>query len=415
MAKKRKKKNNQMVRKPLNKKNGLKVFEKKMYEFLRTKFPNEKEIRFSSMEMNIMFVFRIVVPNPVKTEGQNVSSSEMNRIGHLIQKRLREPILLHDGVWYSTIELGLLYCYFCVMNDKRITPQRRMELWQYIGNANEISLTAATIAEHYADAFRKTITAISSVRNKIYSLNIRETYYDPKNPVLEFGHRICVGYARSKKIEIKGKVRMVYRFILPRIHESPWYGQMGASDLKEVYHGSKEWLDIYIQAHALERLKERLDLLDEEALNYAIYESFLNLEFLILSDGYVLITVELFKCKVGYWVANIINDDFVIRTFLFVTHAKTPEGDKLKEICGLERKDVPYWKIDRLSTFMNVDAEQYPKLSAMFEEAGCGDLFKLHNEEFSVEAMQTANLDGLREYVLKGRMEVEEPVEEFEY
>ncbi|RKD96805.1 hypothetical protein [Marinifilum flexuosum] len=411
MAKKRKKKNNQMVRKPLNKKNGLKVFEKKMYEFLRTKFPNESELRFSPMELKIMFIYRIEVPNPVKTEGQNVSSSEMNQIGHLIHKRLREPILLHDGVWYSTIELGLLYCYFWGMNDPKITPQRRMELWQYIGSANNISLSPGQIAEYYVAAFRKTITAISNVRNKIYSLSLRETYCDPKNPALAFGQRICVGYARSKKINIHGKSRLVYRFILPRINDLPWYGYIIAKDVEEIYSGGKEYLDIYIQSHALERMKERLDLLDEEALNYVIYESFLNLQFMVLSGGYVLITIKLFKCKVGYLVANIIDDDFVIRTFLFVTHATTPEGDKLKEICGLGKNDVPYWKIDRLSTFMNVDAEQYPKLSAMFEEAGCGDLFKLHNEEFSVEAMQTANLDGLREYVLKGRMEVEEPVE----
>ncbi len=410
MARKKKRKNEQVVRKPLNKKKGIKVFEKKMYEFLADKFSHKYELRFTQKEMKSMCIYRIVVPNPVKTEGQIVSSSEMNRIGHLIHKRLREPMLLHDGIWYNTIELGLLFCYFQIIHDNSLTPQRRVELWQYIGDASKIELSTEQITMHYVAAFKKTITAISSMRNKIYSLTLRETFCDPNNLALEFGHRIGVGYARSKKIEIKGKSRLVYRFILPRIHELPWYGQMEASDLKEAYAGSKEWLDIYIQSHALERLKERLDLLDEEAINYAIYENFTDLEFMDFSDGYILILFKLFKCKVGYFVANIINDDFVIRTFLFITHATTPEGDKLKEICGLGWNDIEYWKIDRLSTFMNVDQEDYPRLSGMFEEAGCGDLFKLHNEEFTAEAMQTANLDGLRDYIKSGKQEVTDEV-----
>lgn len=406
MAKKKKSKKKQIVRKPLNRKEGMKVFEKRMYEFLKSKFPKPEPLHFTKKEISFMYINRIVIPNPVKTEGQNVSSSEMNCIGHLIQKRLREPILCHDGEWYNTIELGFLYCYINNMNNINTTPQRRMELWRYIGNASKIDLSTTQISKYFVTAFKKTITAISSMRNKIYSLTLRETFCDPNNPALELGQRIGVGYARSKKIEIKGKQRLVYRFILPNIHESPWYGQMYASDLKEVYTGNNKWLDIYIQSHALERLKERLDLLDEEAMNYSIYENFDNLKINILDNGYVLISFKLFKCKVGYFVANVINDDFIIRTFLFITHATTPEGDKLKEICGLGRSDVPYWKIDRLSTFMNVDAEQYPKLSAMFEEAGCGDLFKLHNEKFTAEAMQTANLDGLRDYIKSGKQEV---------
>ncbi|MPQ47245.1 hypothetical protein GCQ56_09505 [Marinifilum sp. N1E240] len=411
MAKKKKKgKNKQVIRKPLTRKEGIKVFEKKMYEFLINKFPHKYELRFTQKEMKYMYIYRIVVPNPVKTEGQNTSANELNRIGHIIQKKLREPMLCHDGEWYSTIELGLLYCYFNNMNNNNTTPQRRMELWQYIGSASKIELSPDQITMHYVAAFRKTVTAISSVRNMIYSLDLRETYCDPNNPALEFGHRLGVGYASKKSIDINGNSRLVYRFVLPRIHNEPWYGQMYASDLKEVYSGNKKMLDIYIQSHALERLRERLDLLDEEAINYAIYENFDALQFTILSNGYILITIKLFQCKVGYFIANIIKDDFVIRTFLFITHATTPEGDKLKEICGLGRNDVPYWKIDRLSTFMNVDAEQYPKLSAMFEEAGCGDLFKLHNEEFSVEAMQTANLDGLRDYIKSGKQEVSDEV-----
>ena len=43
--------------------------------------------------------------------------------------------------------------------------------------------------------------------------------------------------------------------------------------------------------------------------------------------------------------------------FVSITHNFSPEGDKLKEISGLGKHDISYWRIDRLSTFVNLDGE----------------------------------------------------------
>ena len=122
--------------------------------------------------------------------------------------------------------------------------------------------------------------------------------------------------------------------------------------------------------------------------------------------SYMLIPYSIYGCKVGYFCCEIIDECVVIRTFLFVTHSDTPEGDKLKEICGLEKDDVGYWKIDRLSTFMNIDAEKYPRLRNLFTRAGCGDLFNLRDDHFHEEKRQAHNLEGLREFIKKGKNEV---------
>jgi hypothetical protein len=52
--------------------------------------------------------------------------------------------------------------------------------------------------------------------------------------------------------------------------------------------------------------------------------------------------VCVFDVKIGYFVVEPVNDMLVIKTFLFITHNCTPEGDKLKELTGLGKSDISY-------------------------------------------------------------------------
>ena len=169
------------------------------------------------------------------------------------------------------------------------------------------------------------------------------------------------------------------------------------------YTGNKPDLPAYIQSHALKRLKERLDLLDRSAINYALWENTNKIETLEHYRGYVLLPFKVFGIKIGYLAANILEEKLIFRTFLFITHSCTPEGDCLNELTGLGKQDISYWKIDRLSTFVQLDEEKYPKLHKLFSDAGLGELNQLKHKEFNIEHMQTANLDGLRNYLFKGQ------------
>ena len=409
MAKKKNPQKIQSLSKPLKRKERVKIFEKTMYEFLRQIRPSCKGIHFSRDEILFMYLYRYRIPNPIATEGKMICNKELNEMGHLIHQKLREPILQHEGRWYSILELNLLFCYFQNMNRRKTKPERRYELWQYLGTSSKIDIGLDKIIDYFILLLYKTCVAASNLRSKVYLLKICSSYIDRKNPGMEFTTKLDVRYAISKKIKIDGNSRLVYRLILPELN-SPWYVDFDVSEFDEKDTGGKHFLPVYIQSHALDRLKERLDLLDEEALNYSLYSNIEHFPHFYDVGEYILIPFNLFGCKIGYFACKIVNGCFIIRTFLFITHSKTSEGDKLKDICGLGWNDIPYWKIDRLSTFMNVDKEQYPHLSALFEEAGCGHVFKLHNEKFTAEAMQTANLDGLKEFIRKGQELVEEEI-----
>lgn len=413
MAKKRKSGKKEIRSKPLRRKDGIRIVVREIQLFMKEITRQDTEMRFNKLEEQLLYSYYFRLSNPVAEEGQFIPRKELKNMGQLLHKRLHEPIIKHNNRWFSIRELDMLFCYHRVMNRWEISPERRFELWRYLGDIAKFELNSEEFVDNVFLHFYKAISVCSDVRNKVYTLALTHTFLETKDPILHFNSRMGIYHAVKKSIKIHGKNRLAYRVILPRLN-APRYLNYNIKGFKEFHDADKDEIPVYIQSHALKRMKERLDLLDDEALNYNLFENLVHFKHFYDVRSYILIPYHLYDVKVGYFFCQIFDNCFVIRTFLFITHFSTPEGSELKDICGLGKNDVPYWKIDRLSTFMNVDAEQYPKLSAMFEEAGCGDLFKLHNEEFSVEAMQTANLDGLREYVLKGRMEVEEPVEEFE-
>ncbi|HKL31168.1 MAG TPA: hypothetical protein VJ919_01470, partial [Tangfeifania sp.] len=119
--------------------------------------------------------------------------------------------------------------------------------------------------------------------------------------------------------------------------------------------------------------------------------------------GYVLLPVMLYDVKVGYLMAKVVKDKVLFRTFLFITHNFSPEGDKLKEISGLGKYDISYWHIDRLSTFVNLDGEKYKELLDLFQKAGIKNFEQLKEKGFDIDNLQTVNLDGLMNYISKGK------------
>ena len=102
-------------------------------------------------------------------------------------------------------------------------------------------------------------------------------------------------------------------------------------------------------------------------------------------------------------VAYVIEEKFTIKTFLFITHTFTPEGDQLLKLTGLGRHDITYWKIDRLSTFVNLDNKEDKRIIELFKEAGLGELINLKQKEFDIESLHAHNLKGLMQYITKNK------------
>jgi hypothetical protein len=134
---------------------------------------------------------------------------------------------------------------------------------------------------------------------------------------------------------------------------------------------------VYIQSHAINRLKERLDCISEGILHRYVLVSINNLKYCKTKDGSYLFEYVLVDKKVGYFKGDIIDDKILLRTFLFLTNNNTPEGQKLHANTGILKEDKIYLAIDKLSTFMHSDISTNERLKQLFIEADCGGLFNI--------------------------------------
>jgi hypothetical protein len=153
-------------------------------------------------------------------------------------------------------------------------------------------------------------------------------------------------------INLDGKNRPVYRvgWPLTMIQGLGW-SNIRPIDLKIEGTFSEIPLKVYIQSHALRRLRERIDCVETPILHHFLFQSIGNLQSTILESGGILVEYILFDVKVGYLVIDLIEGIALIRTFLFLTNNGTPEGERLHKSTGLEIIEKKYLSIDKLSTF----------------------------------------------------------------
>lgn len=145
-------------------------------------------------------------------------------------------------------------------------------------------------------------------------------------------------------------------------------------------------LPVYICEHAIRQLRERAQFI-ENGDGYINDWMFLSIrkpnqsEILSAEEGRFLIPFVLFGWKLGYFVFEVFRDKVVIVTFLFLTMDGTPESAKLKAQWKLQKLDKKTLQIDDLKVLLMSDIKNDPNLVKLFEDCGCGHLFKVAKAE----------------------------------
>lgn len=185
----------------------------------------------------------------------------------------------------------------------------------------------------------------------------------------------------SKRVFVGGQQRVVYRCGQCFMPYGIKWADLDSQDIG--LNGLAKNIPVYIQSHALERLYERLDCFENsKSLIYDyLWWSILNAKVIKSTNGECLIEYW-FNChKLGYLVTTINNGIAIVRTFLFITMDGTPEGLLLHKKLGIRRDDKEYLNIDKLRTYLITDIQEDTELRNIFEECGCGHLFKVIKED----------------------------------
>ena len=158
---------------------------------------------------------------------------------------------------------------------------------------------------------------------------------------------------------------------------------------------------VYAQAHALNRLSERLNEDVPGFLHIELFNSIIAAKSFMYYRNSIYIDYYYGRHKAGYLVGKIIDGIIVLKTFLFLTHSSTPEGEKLKELTGLNKLDIKYLNIDKLKSFQESDIKEHEEVKKIFVKAGCGSLFEIPNFKHVKTNMKLA--DTIMEYLFDSR------------
>nr|WP_321453386.1 hypothetical protein [uncultured Carboxylicivirga sp.] len=99
-----------------------------------------------------------------------------------------------------------------------------------------------------------------------------------------------------------------------------------------------------------------------------------------ISNNKLLLPFYIDNIKVGYFIANIIGNKVIIRTFILTTHNSAPEGQKFQKLTGFTKYDMSYWNISSLQTFINNRMPENHQLYSLFEESNLLTLFNLNKD-----------------------------------
>jgi len=139
-------------------------------------------------------------------------------------------------------------------------------------------------------------------------------------------------------------------------------------------------LEVYIQSHAIDRFKERIDTNDYMWIREGLKESFDQPK--IIKDEYSnqYIEYHIRELNVGYFLFDLIEGKIILRTFLFLTNNGTPEGKNLQELIGIQKLDKQFLNIDKLSTFKNNDFSKNNEIKKILTDSGCKSLLDVYHE-----------------------------------
>jgi hypothetical protein len=133
---------------------------------------------------------------------------------------------------------------------------------------------------------------------------------------------------------------------------------------------SDDYFSIYIQSHVLHRFKERVDIFDPKYRNFLIQYSFTAGQKVVFCEKQILLacTIES-AATIGYFTFFLKGDDIVINTFIPLMSEITPEGKKLHELLPLEKEDIIYLGMDKISFLTEIDFEQIPALKQILVDS----------------------------------------------
>jgi hypothetical protein len=325
-------------------------------------------------------LFRIVITPPyiAAMSGHKVPRSFLQYIqDNLTMCLKRQYFDEENGVtWMEMMTVGeaMLLSSRAELDMGRLPPQQQESVQRLLDafEAREVQMNS-----HYeiVSSIKVSLMSLSQPNFRIYGLVSTVPVVLKNRPVFQRILHITTHECQTLRFTYHNKERVAYRVLLGPLDDIPIQGATIA--MSKLFPGTKNdrTLDVYIQAHAIHRLKDRIDTVHPVVRNELVILSLAFIQEVIRGvDGRLYIAYLIpdgpnVTRTIGYFAFTIEGNNLLILTFLPLFSPRVPEGHAVKERLHLSKEDVTYLGMDKLSFFYDVDIEQIPKLKeVLFDE-----------------------------------------------
>ena len=271
--------------------------------------------------------------------------------------------------FYDYLTMGTQFGTYCAATYEETQYYEQAEVYKTIGDrVTELEdFGEQTLMKQYFEFLRELLGHLSQFNYRMYGFDL--AFKQTRTRVM-LAHYIQITSIECEKkaFIFHDKKRPAFRMLMPNFIES---------DIKyvniptnRVFENSvpDKLLKLYIQSHALLRMKERLDTL-------TIYEKNLYLIQSVYSGGKVRLSSgrEAFEMLddanhiIAYLPFMVQDDCVVILTVLPVINPVTPIGKKICETLGVTKAELEICGMDKLSYFRRTDFDKILRLKQALE------------------------------------------------
>ena len=141
---------------------------------------------------------------------------------------------------------------------------------------------------------------------------------------------------------------------------------------------NEDILHVYIQEHAISRLKERLDLpIGKKHLMEFLGRSLANPVVVGKDGGSFLIEYKLVGYKLGYLIVSNEGKYALVRSFKFITMTGTPEFKMITKKLRASKHDMTHLKLDQLDSMLSSDLFEDQFIKDVLVDCDLGHLNEL--------------------------------------
>jgi hypothetical protein len=327
---------------------------------------------FSKQQRRFFCFLKAEPPRFKVEEGSQVPRRLLDFASETAHRFMRTHYFGDESIGLTYLELatyGMAFMAIVISDlDNTAYSPEQLKILNLIADCfedNRIERDLTEVATH----IRKTMMMLSKVNFRIYGYTWKIAA--PSDD----GYLRSMVYMSSEEPKLirftyNGKERIAFRVRAGRVIDEPPHDAI--IDRWFVYQKEMHpvvYLDIYIQSHALQRSKERMDIFPAHKRNFYIMEPLLYMHRVAKSPtGRPMLecyTQEGSKNKIvrfGYFPFIVRDNKLIVMTFLPLTSPDTTEGDYLQKNLGLQIEDTKFLGMDKLSFFLTVDFDQIPIL-----------------------------------------------------